>query len=291
MSDTPSEDVDPDPAARPAVPARLADAVDRARDAAVETADGAATEVGAHVTVRMEDTEDTGGTDAPADAAPGVLATHFFAADKPGYRGWYWAVTVAATDEGPATVSEVVLLPGPDAVTAPTWLPWSDRVRAEDLSPGDLLPVDADDERLVPAHAALDPDDPALTDLEGTDADGAFASLADELGQGRARVMSVEGRLDAAVRWGDGDFGPNSDMARAASATCGTCGFYLRLAGGLRAAFGVCGNGQVPADGRVVHVGYGCGGHSELQIDTGSLVAISDVVYDDGVEMETVPSA
>ncbi len=289
MSDTPSEDVDPalDPAldaaldgpARPAVPARLADAVERAREAAVDLADGATGEVGAHVTVRVED--DT--VDAEGDEA--VLATHYFAADKPGYRGWYWAVTLAAADEGPATVSEVVLLPGPDAVTAPTWLPWTDRVRAEDLSPGDLLPVDADDERLVPAHAALDPDDPALTDP-----DGASASLADELGLGRARVMSVEGRLDAAVRWGDGDFGPGSEMARSVSATCGTCGFYLRLAGGLRAAFGVCGNEQVPADGHVVHVGYGCGGHSELQVDTGALVAVSDVVYDDGVEMEPVPS-
>jgi hypothetical protein len=99
--------------------------------------------------------------------------------------------------------------------------------------------------------------------------------------------MSREGRLDVASRWSDGDFGPGADMARSASAHCGTCGFYLPVAGSLRAAFGVCGNGNVPADGHVVHAEYGCGGHSELQVDTGSLIAVAELVYDDGVEMES----
>jgi hypothetical protein len=103
---------------------------------------------------------------------------------------------------------------------------------------------------------------------------------------GRPRVMSREGRLDAAGRWSDGEFGPGAEMAKAASAHCGTCGFYLPVAGSLRAAFGVCGNGNVPADGHVVHAEYGCGGHSELQVDSGSIVAVADLIYDDGVEME-----
>jgi hypothetical protein len=206
----------------PVVPARLAQAADLARDAAVEAADGESAEVGEHVTVRAEDV---------VDGETPAAATHYFAAAKPGYRGWYWAVTVVAVpgsddQDEPATVSEIVLLPGPDAVTAPAWLPWNARVRAEDLSPGDILPVEADDERLVPAHASLDPDTPA-EDAEQV------RTVADELGLGRPRVMSPEGRLDAAVRWADGDFGPGADMARAASSPCGTCGFYLRLAGGL----------------------------------------------------------
>ncbi|MDT7742248.1 MAG: hypothetical protein QOE59_1326, partial [Actinomycetota bacterium] len=113
--------------------------------------------------------------------------------------------------------------------------------------------------------------------------------VADELGFGRPRVMSPEGRFDAAARWSDGDFGPAAEMARAASAHCGTCGFYLSLAGSLRGAFGVCGNGNVPADGHVVHAEYGCGGHSELQIDAGSVVTVAELVYDDGVDMESVP--
>jgi hypothetical protein len=215
-------------------------------------------------------------------------ATHYFAAHKPGYRGWYWAVTVAGP-EGDVNVSEVVLLPGPESVVAPSWVPWHERVRAEDLGPGDLLPVEEDDERLVPAHAVLDDDDEDLPDDEVVPGPG-VREVGDELGMGRPRVMSREGRLDAAVRWSDGDFGPGADMARAASAHCGTCGFYLPVAGSLRAAFGVCGNGNVPADGHVVHAEYGCGGHSELQVDSGSIIAVADLVYDDGVEMDSEPA-
>jgi hypothetical protein len=254
--------------------------VDVARAAAVDAAEGVTEEVGEAVDVRAEDVPEA--------------ATHFFAAHKPGYRGWYWAVTVALAagdPDAPVGVSEVVLLPGPDAVVAPSWLPWTDRIRAEDLGPGDLLPVEDDDERLVPAHAALDPDDepvPGPGDPQPSRPDPAgVRAVGDELGLGRPRVMSHEGRLDAASRWSDGEFGPGADMARSASAHCGTCGFYLLVAGALRAAFGVCGNGNVPADGHVVHAEYGCGGHSELQVDQGSLIAVAELVYDDGVEMET----
>jgi hypothetical protein len=257
-----------------AVAAHLAAAGDLARVAAVETADGDADQVGDVVAVRGEDVPDA--------------ATHYFAADKPGYRGWYWAVTVAGP-EGDVNVSEVVLLPGPESVVAPSWVPWHERVRAGDLGPGDLLPVEEDDERLVPAHAVLDADDEDLPEDEVVPGPG-VREVGDELGMGRPRVMSREGRLDAAVRWSDGDFGPGADMARAASAHCGTCGFYLPVAGSLRAAFGVCGNGNVPADGHVVHAEYGCGGHSELQVDSGSIIAVADLVYDDGVEMDPEPA-
>ncbi|MEJ2884862.1 DUF3027 domain-containing protein [Actinomycetospora aeridis] len=257
---------DPAPDVPSTVAAHLAAAGDLARAAAVETADGDADQVGAAVAVRAEDVPEA--------------ATHYFAAAKPGYRGWYWAVTVAGPD-GDVGVSEVVLLPGPESVVSPTWVPWTERLRAEDLGPGDLLPVEDDDERLVPASAALDPE---ADDDEGPGS--GVREVGDELGMGRPRVMSREGRLDAAVRWSDGDFGPGADMARAASAHCGTCGFYLPVSGSLRAAFGVCGNGNVPADGHVVHAEYGCGGHSELQIDSGAVIAIADLVYDDGVEME-----
>ena len=88
-----------------------------------------------------------------------------------------------------------------------------------------------------------------------------------EIGLGRVRVMSRFGRLESADRWQSGDFGPRSDMARSAPDHCGRCGFYLPLAGSLRAAFGVCGNEMSPADGRVVHVEYGCGAHSEVEVE------------------------
>ena len=82
-------------------------------------------------------------------------ATHRFLADLPGYQGWQWAVVVAGypgTDH--ATVSEVVLVPGPTALLAPEWVPWDQRVQPGDLGPGDLLAPLQDDARLVPGFMA-----------------------------------------------------------------------------------------------------------------------------------------
>lgn len=241
---------------------RLAAAVELAREAAERDArdivDGDA--VGAHVGVQPED---------------GAAATHLFEANYPGYRGWRWAVTVAGgpVDDEPVTVSEVVLLPGPDALVAPEWVPWEQRVRAGDLGVGDLLPPPPDDPRLVPGY--LRSDDPAVEEA------------AMELGLGRPRVLSWGGRLDAAQRWQEAR-GPSSDMAQSAPGTCGTCGFYLPLAGSLRAAFGACGNEFAPADGKVVHAGFGCGAHSEVEVEPTPLAPVAEVVYDD-TQLDVIP--
>jgi hypothetical protein len=77
-------------------------------------------------------------------------------------------------------------------------------------------------------------------------------------------------------------------MARQAPGRCGTCGFFLPLAGSLQAGFGVCGNEITETDGAVVSVEYGCGAHSETAPETHPAIERSDVVYDDGVEL-TVP--
>jgi hypothetical protein len=55
-------------------------------------------------------------------------------------------------------------------------------------------------------------------------------------------------------------------MAQAAPATCVSCGFLAPIGGSLGQAFGVCGNEFSPADGRVVSLSYGCGGHSEAAV-------------------------
>ena len=238
--------------AEPATDPRLAAAVETAREAARTEAGESL--VGVHVDAQVE--------------RPGDAVTHLFEAGLPGYRGWHWAVTVASGGpEYPVTVSEVVLLPGPDALVAPDWVPWTERVRAGDLGVGDLLPTDPDDSRLVPGYLA----DEGLTGDE----------LAPELGLGRARVLSREGRLDLAERWRESERGPDSPMARSAPASCVTCGFYLPLAGALAAAFGVCGNELAPADGQVVHAEYGCGAHSEVDVDISATIPVAELVYDD----------
>ncbi|MBP2365586.1 DUF3027 domain-containing protein [Pseudonocardia parietis] len=252
---------------RPAPP-HLFDAVDSARSAAVEEAadelgrSAAVAAVGAHLGAVAED-----------DGS----VTHSFAAELAGYRGWRWAVTVASAGAGePVTVSESVLLPGSTALVAPDWVPWDQRVRPDDLKPGDLLPVPADDPRLVPGY--LDSGDPAVDELVR------------EAGLGRERVLSAEGRLAAAERWQAGDRGPAAEIARSAPASCGTCGFLVPLAGALRGAFGVCANGSSPADGQVVAAGFGCGAHSSVSDPSGSPVYVSALVYDDGVDLEPVGS-
>jgi hypothetical protein len=232
-------------------------AIDLARGAAVELAGEEA--VGEHQEQRPEDEHSL---------------THYFDAIQPGYRGWRWAVTLACVSAAePVTVSETVLLPGPDALVAPLWVPWQERVRAGDLGVGDLLPVAPDDERLVPGY--VQSDDPAVEEV------------AKEIGLGRRKVLSRYGREEAAERWLDGDHGPGADMARAAAGSCARCGFYLPLAGSMRGAFGVCANEFAPADGAVVHAEYGCGAHSDVEPDPGPVAPVAEVVYDDGVDLET----
>jgi hypothetical protein len=236
-------------------PERLVDAVALARAAAEEEA---AVELGAAASAASAVGEHLDAVDESAEGT-GAVVTHHFAAVRGGYRGWRWAVTLAGGgDAGPITVSEVVLQPGPDALVAPAWVPWEERVRPGDLGVGDLLPTTADDDRLVPAY--LYSDDPAVEEV------------AVELGLGRVRVMSREGREETAQRWHDGPHGPGTDMARAAPAQCGTCGFFLPVAGSLRAAFGVCGNRYAPADGSVVAVEFGCGAHSDVVLEPSSPV-------------------
>lgn len=70
------------------------------------------------------------------------LLTHRFAADKPGYRGWEWYVTVArAPRTKKVTVCELGLLPGEDALLAPQWVPWVERMNEKEREKlGDVVP-------------------------------------------------------------------------------------------------------------------------------------------------------
>ena len=70
--------------------------------------------------------------------------------------GWMWAVTVAKVDDqSEATICDVVLLPGNKALLAPNWVPYSQRIQPGDLGIGDVVPTEADDERLTQTYAAL----------------------------------------------------------------------------------------------------------------------------------------
>lgn len=233
----------------------LTGAVDLARQAAEEIAEPGT--VGEHLGYEPEGER---------------VGTHSFDCTSPAYRGWRWAVTMARVPRSrTATVDEVHLLPGVGALLAPTWLPWSDRIAPGDLGAGDLLPFIAEDPRLMPGFEATGEDDADQLALW-------------ELGLGRERVLSAEGRAVAAERWYDGEHGPHTPIAEQAPAPCESCGFFLPMAGTLRAVFGVCSNEWSPSDGRVVSLDHGCGAHSQggLPVDPpqAELPILDDLGYD-----------
>jgi hypothetical protein len=202
--------------------------------------------------------------------------THYFAARERGYVGWRWAVTVARASRSKiVTVDETVLVPGDGALLAPRWLPWAERLQPGDIGIGDLLPTAADDIRLEPGYtgaADVEPkplrDDAPIPAGDATPEEPERDSLPAfvfELGLGRKRVLSMTGREAAAERWGE-TFGSAAPMAQAAPANCSTCGFLTGLTGLLSQSFGVCANEYSPADGHVVALDFGCGGHSEAAV-------------------------
>jgi hypothetical protein len=225
----------------------------RSRSSRADAAAAAAVDV-AHAAAA-----DTGGPDAVGEhlgyeAEGERVVTHRFACTMPGYVGWQWAVTVVrASRSKTVTVDECVVLPGPESVLAPAWVPWDERVRPEDLGPGDLIPIAAGDTRLVPGYTD------AAGDIDTRD-------LVEELGLGREWVLSPRARDAAAQRWYEGEGGPDTPIAKSAPGACGTCGFAIPLAGSLGRLFGVCTNERTPFDGRVVSIDHGCGGHTDVRL-------------------------
>jgi hypothetical protein len=214
-------------------------AVDLAREVAVELAENA-DHVGEHLGVVVEGER---------------LVSHRFACTAPGYRGWQWTVTLARVPRGrAATVCEAELLPGDGAVLAQPWVPWAERLRPGDIGPGDVLPFAADDPRLEPGYVPTGDEDEDRVAIE-------------ELALARARVLSPEGKRQAADRWYAGLRGPTAPGALAAAAPCGSCGFLVRLIGSLGTVFGVCTNEWSPDDGKVVSLDHGCGAHSETDVE------------------------
>lgn len=247
-----------------------AGAIDIARAAAV--ADAGTERVGEHLEVLGE--------------GPRVV-THLFECTDPAYRGWRWSVTVARPPRARSvTIDEVVLVSGPEAIVAPEWVPFGERLRADDLGVGDVIPADPEDSRLVPAYAE------AATEVDGEQTSWQL-DRAWEPGVGRIRVLSAEGREEAAERWHRSERGPSSAMARYAKFSCSSCGFMVPLSGPLGLAFGVCANELSPGDGHVVAMDFGCGAHSESVAL--SAADVSEVVLDetgfDVLDMSTAPAA
>lgn len=264
--------------------AACAEATDLARGAAQELA--GADLVGDHEGVYAEDER---------------VATHLFQCLDRAYRGWRWAVTVnRAARAKVVTVSETALLPGPDSLLPPPWVPWSERVRPGDLGVGDLMPAADDDDRLVPVsmlegdEGVLDWDNGAggaLGLIVGLEAESGPDGEATANGRAahRSRVLSSIGRDETAARWYQSEHGPGTPLARAAPGPCVTCGFLTPLSGPLGRVFGVCANEYAPDDGRVVSLDHGCGAHSEAVSGRPAPGTVPPVIDEVGYDLVDMP--
>lgn len=103
------------------------------------------------------------------------LATFLFENNQKGYVGWRWSVTVFQDKKNqPATVSEIVLLPGDDSLIAPDWVPWSERL-------SDYKALQIELERQAALEAEEESDEDTVEDsVEDTDEDSKQSDSAED---------------------------------------------------------------------------------------------------------------
>lgn len=122
-----------------------------ARTPKLDAALGGAAETARAALAQLEAPESIGahlGVTAEGDR----VATHRFVALLEGYRGWEWYVTLArASRAKEITVDESGLLPGPDALLSPDWVPWSERIRPDEVEHDAV--AQAEEAQAAPADA------------------------------------------------------------------------------------------------------------------------------------------
>ena len=87
-----------------------------------------------------------------------------FEAKLEGYQGWLWSVTLFDSGDEAPTISEVVLLPGEQALLAPAWVPWSER-----LADWKALQVELEAQAALEAQEAAENADGEDEDEDETD--------------------------------------------------------------------------------------------------------------------------
>ncbi|MCW4466491.1 DUF3027 domain-containing protein [Glutamicibacter sp. MNS18] len=139
-------------ARKPKLDTVLAEAVDTARQALAEIA--VDSEIGDYCGASVEGER---------------LVTHRFISHRDGYRGWTWFVTLARIPRAKAkdaTVCELGIIPGEDALLAPAWVPWADRLAQDEIDAAQREGEQTDTASDSPAvtEDALAADEPAGTE-------------------------------------------------------------------------------------------------------------------------------
>jgi hypothetical protein len=125
------------------------------------------------------------------------IANVRFGSNLPGYIGWDWVASLAV-DGKSTTVLETELLAGDDAIQAPEWVPWADRLREyeesiaagieeaivvvpdDELDDDDLLDLDDDDDDDDEDDETTDDDDDFEDDVDSVDLDDIVESPFDD---------------------------------------------------------------------------------------------------------------
>jgi hypothetical protein len=216
------------------------------------------------------------------------LAGLYFQSHVLGYRDWLWvSVLTLGKDLAQPAVLEVFMTPDQSALLPHPWLDWSLRLKPDDANNHDVLPYRADDPNLTDGldFADLAEEITAATPSKSDQKSGRSDQSADrpadfditeklsllqEITQlyalSRERLLSPDGREQAAERWYASDQGPNGPSAQSSPLPCSTCGFFVPILGALGQAFGICANNWSQDDGKVVSYDHGCGSHSESRI-------------------------
>ena len=118
------------------------------------------------------------------------LASYLFEINQKGYVGWRWSVTIFQADSAEPTVSEIVLMPGPDSLVAPDWVPWSER-----LADYKALQLELEKQAALDAEEAEDDTD---IDADESDADEEeVEDSAEEAAESESAVANLEEGEDA----------------------------------------------------------------------------------------------
>lgn len=118
------------------------------------------------------------------------VVTYLFEGKLKGYVGWRWSISVYQPDaSAEPTVSEVLLVPGPDSLVAPDWVPWSER-----LADYKALQAELEAQAALEAEDAEDADD--LGDTEEPEA-AHDSDVADEVAH-EEDIADTEESIDSA---------------------------------------------------------------------------------------------
>ena len=153
----------------------------------------------------ITDPEDVGPLLDAEVVEPGVVDLRF-ACLLPGYAAWHWTVSTTDLPGSEPTVLEVELLPGADALLAPPWTPWTERLaewrrqHPDELHPGEDDPEDEDEDD---ADAVADEDE----DLDEDDL--AVDDALDVLDEAELAAAGTPGGLDDDESGDDSDEDPD----------------------------------------------------------------------------------